>query len=81
MWFWARKISGGKIAINISNGYKIKDGKRELLKDWNSTDKSFYDLFQKRLKFDFSQTQDKYFCFKAKFKNNSFTFEKNARQR
>lgn len=69
------KIMEQAIAINISNGYKIKDGKSELPKDCNPTDKSLYDLFQERLKFDFSETQDKYFVVRQNLKIIHFRSE------
>lgn len=53
-----QKIFEQLISINISIGFEIKDGKKEISKDCNPTDKSFMDFIQDSLKFDFFQQRD-----------------------
>jgi len=70
-----QKIIEQLIPINITVGFEIKDGQKELLKDCNPTDKSFYDFYQERFKLDFFKMQEKYFSDEKNYKIIPFTSE------
>jgi len=70
-----QKLVEQAIAINITIGYEIKNGKRELLKDCNPTDKSFYDFYQERLKLDLFESQDNFFADSQNYRKFPFTSE------
>jgi magnesium-transporting ATPase (P-type) len=55
-----QKLVEQLISININIGFEVKDGKKELTKDCNPTDKSFMDFLQDSLKFDFFERRNHY---------------------
>jgi Ca2+ transporting ATPase len=56
-----QKLFEQSISINISIGFEIKDGKREITKDCNPTDKAFMEFLQDSLKLNFFDGIDHYF--------------------
>jgi len=70
-----QKIVEQAISINISIAFEEKNGQKELLRDCNPTDKSFYDFLQDRLKIDYFQAREKYFTEGNNVKIIPFTSE------
>jgi Ca2+ transporting ATPase len=70
-----QKLVEQGMAININISSEVKDGKKQLTKDCNATDKSFYYFIQESLKIDYFKSCEKYFADVSSFKIIPFTSE------
>ena len=70
-----QKLIEQTVSINIDINFEMKDGKKEITKDCNATDKAFYDFLQENLKLNFFTNYEKYFSNKNNVKLIPFTSE------